>query len=139
MNMVDTSGSLMTAARGLERGVPAGPAGLLERQRNFGEILSKAGGPNTAKPPTTEAEARTVAQDFVAMVFVQPILKQLRESNHAAAPFAPGKGEQQFRALMDAEIARKVTRASDWPLVDRLAHGLLERGRGAAALKGAGA
>ncbi len=100
------------------------PAGLLAQQRSFSEVLSQAGGSKDRATP--ESEARQAAEDFVAMAFVQPVLKQLRETNHAAAPFAPGKGEQQFRALMDAEIARKVVRASDWPLVDRLAQRLLE-------------
>lgn len=103
---------------------PNAGGGLLDGQRSFGEVLSKAGGPAGRK--TAEDEAWDAARDFVAMAFVQPVLKQLRETNHAAAPFAPGKGEQQFRALMDAEIARKVVRASDWPLVDRLAQRLLE-------------
>lgn len=110
---------------------PARSGELLAGQRSFGEVLSKAGGPGG--PRSDEAEAWDAARDFVAMAFVQPVLKQLRETNHAAAPFAPGKGEQQFRALMDAEIARKVVRASDWPLVDRLAHRLLEHKKGASA------
>lgn len=111
-------------------------AGLTARQRSFTEVLSQAGGLNERK--SAAGEARQVAEDFVAMAFVQPVLKQLRESNHAAAPFAPGKGEQQFRALMDADIARKVVRASDWPLVDRLAQRLLEHNKGKAAVAASG-
>lgn len=109
------------------------PAGLLERQRSFTEVLSKATGEGERAGP--EDRARQAARDFVAMAFVQPVLKQLRESNHTAAPFAPGPGERQFRALMDAEIARKVVGSSDWPLVDRLARQLLERQRGADSAK----
>lgn len=122
-----------TTMSGPEPGLPVAarePAGLLSRQRAFSEVLSQAGGSKDGATP--ESEARQAAEDFVAMAFVQPVLKQLRETNHGAAPFAPGKGEQQFRALMDAEIARKVVRASDWPLVDRLAQRLLEQGKGKA-------
>lgn len=119
------AGDVRELARRPAAGVEA--AGLLDRQRSFTEVLSQRTSADGAKPAA--AQAKETAQDFVAMAFVQPLLKQLRETNGAAAPFAPTKGEQQFRALMDAEIARKIVRASDWPLVNRLARNLLEHGQ----------
>lgn len=68
--------------------------------------------------------ARAAAEDFVALTFVQPILKQLRESNQTAAPFAPGQAEKTFQGLADEEIARRIVRASQWGLVDRIASDL---------------
>jgi Rod binding domain-containing protein len=85
-------------------------------------------------------KAREAAEEFVSVTFVQPLLKQLRESNHAAAPFAPTQGEKQFRSLADAEIARRIVKASRWGLVDRIASDIGQRSAAkgaAAASKGA--
>lgn len=89
-------------------------------QRSFAEILSIAdrgplGAGASAKDP------REVAETFVAVALVQPILAQARESGWAAPPFQPSQAEKQFGALMDAHVAREITRAARFPLVDRLA------------------
>ena len=99
---------------------------LDRRQREFVEVLGRVrSGPSDAVQP--EERARRVAEDFVAAAFIEPVLKQLRESNTGAAPFAPGPGEQQFRGLMDAQVARQISRAARFPLVNRLAHDLLKK------------
>ena len=63
----------------------------------------------------------------MAITLVEPTLKLLRESNSAAPPFAPGDAEKAFGPLLDAEIARRVVRASGFGLVDRVASDLLKR------------
>jgi len=90
----------------------------------FASILGKAAA-DTAKSP--DEQARNAARQFVAVTLVQPLLKQLRESNTAAAPFAPSQGEKQFQSLIDADIALKITGAAHFPLVDRLASDLAKR------------
>lgn len=80
--------------------------------------------PGASDSATAKDPARTAAEDFVALTFVQPILKQLRESNQTAAPFAPGQAEKTFQGLADEEIARRIVRASQWGLVDRIASDL---------------
>lgn len=77
----------------------------------------------------TPAElARKTAEDFVASAFVEPLLKQLRETNHAAAPFAPGPAEKQFGGIIDAQVARQIARASRFGLVDEMARRMLNKG-----------
>ncbi|MBL8762797.1 MAG: hypothetical protein JNM07_00830 [Phycisphaerae bacterium] len=78
------------------------------------------------------SSARAAAEQFVAISLVQPILANLRETNRTAAPFAPGTGERQFGAMMDAEVSLRIARASRFPLVDRLASDLLRRSRSTA-------
>ena len=57
-----------------------------------------------ANPETlTEQGARDAAEELIAMTFVQPILKQMREMNAAAPPFSPGIAERRFGALWDAD------------------------------------
>lgn len=92
------------------------------RQRDFAAILARG---QTSAAGTPEAQAREQAEQFVAITLVQPVLKQLRESNNAAPPFAPSQGEKQFQSLMDAHVAQQITRATSFPLVDRLAQDLL--------------
>ncbi|QOJ01780.1 MAG: hypothetical protein HRU70_15365 [Phycisphaeraceae bacterium] len=98
------------------------PDRLADRQRAFREVLGRAD--TAGKPP--ETVARDAAEQFVAMTFVQPMLKGLRDSGGAAAPFAPTQAEKQFRGLLDADLARRIVGASNWPLVDRLARDLLQ-------------
>jgi Rod binding domain-containing protein len=80
---------------------------------------------------TPREQARAAAEEFVSVALVQPLLMQLRASNSAAPPFAPTQGEKQFQSLLDAELARQITRSSRFAIVDRLATDLLTRGVGA--------
>lgn len=72
-----------------------------------------------------EIKARDAASDFVAQTLVLPVLAQMREMNDAADPFKPSSGEKQFGALLDQKLAKEITKASSFPLVDRLARDLL--------------
>jgi len=105
-------------ARSSSRGVSAGAG-------DSGDSDSGGGGSGA---DTKAAAARKAAEEFVAMVFVDPILKKAREMNSAAPPFAPSTGEKQFGALLDAQIAQKITKAAHFPLVDRLARDLRRDG-----------
>ena len=69
-------------------------------------------------------DARSAAEELVAITFIQPVLALLRDSNMAEAPFAPGAAEKRFGPLLDAEIARKVVKASNFDLVDAVARKL---------------
>ena len=87
---------------------PSAPASLL---------MPTAQAPGQAR---SRDEARQAAQDFVALSLIEPIFKELRESNNAAPPFAPNAAEKQFQALLDRELAIKLSRTSNLPLVDKL-------------------
>lgn len=98
----------------------------LTSQRNFAEVMSTAQRRVDAKQSPEDA-ARDAAEQFVSVTLVQPLLEQLRSTNNAAEPFAPGEAEKQFRALHDATLAREIVSAGHWPLVDRLARDLLQQ------------
>lgn len=71
------------------------------------------------------SQVRGAAEELVSIALIQPILAELRASSHAAEPFAPGPYEKQFGSLMDAELSRRLVKAQNFPLVDRLARDLL--------------
>src|SRR5262245_38953074 len=98
---------------------PPGGA-LLSKQEQFSGIMTRA----KAEAQTPEERARTASEQLVATALVQPVLKQLRETNNAAAPFAPNQAERTFRGLFDAAIAQRMVHAQHWGLVDRLARGM---------------
>jgi len=98
------------------------PTHVLQRQRDFSAVIARDQGANSTTKP-----ARQAAEDFVAMAFVQPLLAQLRETNDAAQPFAPGPAERQFGEIMDQVLSRQMVRASSFPLVDRIEHDLSQR------------
>ncbi|MEO1277494.1 MAG: hypothetical protein AAFV77_00865 [Planctomycetota bacterium] len=120
MNAIDTTTSL------------ASPT-MLQRQRDFSSVIARDQGrdPNTAS-------ARKAAEDFVSMAFVQPLLAQLRETNNAAEPFAPGPAERQFGELMDQVLSKQIVRASSFPLVERIESDLSERSAQLEAMRSAG-
>jgi Rod binding domain-containing protein len=93
-----------------------------DRQSDFASVLGRA---QHRPDEPVEDLARRSAEQFVAMALVQPLLKQLRDNNNAAPPFAPSQGEKQFQSLMDAEVAQRMVRAAHFPLVDRLARDML--------------
>jgi Rod binding domain-containing protein len=108
----------------------AGAAPLAARQESFAAVLARAG-TRGAKAPA--AAAREAAEQIVSVTLVQPLLMRLRESNMAAPPLAPSRGERQFQSLMDAHVAQEVVKAANFPLVDELARRLLRDATPAAA------
>lgn len=93
------------------------------RTRSFVESLQNAES-ETDPAKRAEKESRAVAQEFVAVALVQPLLEQLRSSNNAWGPFKPGAHEERFGAMLDAEYASRISKASGYGLVDRLARDL---------------
>jgi Rod binding domain-containing protein len=121
---MDRESGMDVGAIGSSRDGGAEPRwGLRGRQEQFSEVIGRSMGRGDA-----HQRARGAAEQFVAVTFVEPVLKQLRETSQAAPPFAPTRGEQQFRALLDARFAHEIVRAARFPLVDRLAADLLKRG-----------
>lgn len=104
------------------------PDSLAGRQGDFASVIARAQNRVQATPEDRQAAARESAEEFVAVTLVQPLLKQLRETSNAAAPFAPSSAELQFRGMMDAQIAQRVSRASNFPIVDVVARNLLRAG-----------
>ncbi|MBK7404624.1 MAG: hypothetical protein IPJ41_08305 [Phycisphaerales bacterium] len=113
---------------GLLRTSIPGPAAEVapRREAEFRHLLDTARAQQERGPKADEA--RKAAEEFVSMVLVEPILKQVRETNRAAPPFAPTNGEKQFQSMLDARFAREFTRAARFPLVDRLARDLRSAG-----------
>ncbi len=70
------------------------PRGRPAAQSDFARIL---GIDNRLAPVTAESEAgeaRAVAEQFVAKVFIEPMLALVRESNTQPPPLGPGPGEK---------------------------------------------
>lgn len=103
-------------------------SGLAREQAEFSRIMSMASAGNTRTSQTdtdeADAKARDAAEQLVAVVLIEPIFKQMRESNQAPPPFGPTNGEKQFRSMIDAKLAHEIASAAQFPLVDRLARDL---------------
>ena len=106
------------------------------RGESFASILSRAR--DGLDQMTPEEKARASAEEFVAQALVLPVLKQMRETNDAWGPFAPGRHEKRFGSMLDGEIASRLVRAQRFPLVERLAQDMLKhRSRTESGLSGA--
>ncbi len=110
--MIDSIQGTMDLAGGKRR---VGAPRPLNEQRAFAGVLARA-----QDAPAGPNQARQAAEQLVATALVQPILKQLRETNGAAEPFKPGPGEQAFQQLMDTHLSEKLVHSSRWALVDEI-------------------
>ena len=77
------------------------------------------------QPETSAQKARKAAEGLVSTTFIEPILKQMRESNNTPPPFGPGKAEKQFATLLDTQLADKIVHAANFPLVERITNDIL--------------
>ena len=68
--------------------------------------------------PERFRKAQEGAEQLVASTFIVPILQQLRETNNAAAPFGPGMYEKRMGPMLDAQIADRIVKAQNLPIVD---------------------
>lgn len=100
-----------------------------EARRGFASVLGRArnSGATGSGDESPEQVARRSAESLVAMTFIQPLLKQLRDTSTAAPPFAPTQGEKQFQGLMDAELAQRMVRKGNFPIVERITQQLLDK------------
>ena len=118
ISITDSGWSAMASA------TPA-PLDVRERQRSFEAALGRASStPNRSSPVEM---ARDSSEQLITQCLIIPVLKMAREGNRPAPPFAPSQGEKQFGALSYAQLAQRITSASHFPLVDRLARDLLKR------------
>ncbi len=102
-----------------------GPAGM-GAPRSVGPTFDAALRSATGRSNPGERE---LAERFVAMALVEPVLAQLRETTQAAEPFGPSKHEAHFASMLDAAVAGEIVKASGWGLVDRIESTLASRGR----------
>ena len=120
------SGSSLGGLGGLrgELAVSARESRVRSDQEMFSEILAQA---RTNPGDTPEMQARKAAEQLVSTALVQPIFKRLRDSNNAAAPFAPNQAERTFGAMRDAALAQRMVGSQRWALVDQLARRMLAK------------
>lgn len=95
-------------------------------QGTFRQVLGQGSGVS-GSGASIEQKAISTAEQLVAVSLVQPLLSQMRETSRAAPPFAPTQAEKQIRALQDAGVAQQIVRSSRFPIVERLARGMLDR------------
>lgn len=96
---------------------------LLGRQQDFAAALGRA--VNVAAGGDAKGDARRSAEQLVAQTFVVPLLRMVREANQTPPPFGPSTAEKQMASLLDAQLADRIVRGSDLPLVERLSRDLL--------------
>lgn len=115
------------------------PDPMIDRQSDFLNSLGIEGRKIDARETRASDEdtALKAAQDFVATTFIQPILKQAREMDNAPPPFGRTDAEKQLASLADGRLALDIVRASNFPLVERLARDMRNEPMEAPALNGA--
>ena len=77
---------------------------------------------------TAPEEAQKAAQQLVASAFLQPMFKQLRESQFKTGLFDGGQAEQAFQQRLHTRIADRMSQTMDLPMVDAVARYVSQRG-----------
>ena len=108
---MNTTSSIMnsSALRFAEIGDPSiARQQSIENQASFSSVLSRAQTRPDKANQSPEQKAREAAEQLVATALVQPVLKQLRETNNAAEPFKPNSAERSFGQMMDTQLSQRI-------------------------------
>ncbi|WP_428388811.1 hypothetical protein [Mucisphaera sp.] len=76
-----------------------------------------------------ERQVRDSAEKMIAGMFIEPVLKQLRNGPFKTEMFSGGMGEEVFGAQLDTELSMRMARSANWPLVDSLVDELMGKYR----------
>ena len=79
-------------------------------------------------PKSNVDQARSAAQEFVAITLVGPLLAQARQDPFRSDLFHGGFAEDAFGAQLDSIIAQRITRATDLSIVDAVYNQLTATG-----------
>lgn len=84
----------------------------------FAESLAVTLGSGEERKEISEQEARQAAQQLVASAFLQPMLKQMRESGFKTEYFDNGPGQDAFNQQLHTALADRMVERMDLPVVD---------------------
>ncbi len=85
---------------------------------------SEARANNPANP--REASALDTAQKLIATTLIKPILADARAARNAPAPWGQTQAEKQFGSLLDNRIADDISKASNFPIAQRIAEQIIK-------------
>lgn len=102
-----------------------GGAMALEAERMFDRVAQGA----REKSAKDEQTLRGIAEEFVGMTFIAPLLEQARSSAFRVERFHGGFAEDAFTSQLDSELARRLARRDRTGLVDAIVDRYLQHGR----------
>ncbi len=99
---------------------------------NPADLLRRAGSSDETElnnqpvvPSAREIKALDTAQKLISTTLIKPILAQARATRDAPAPWGQTQAEKQFGALLDNRIADDISKASNFPIAQRIADQIL--------------
>jgi len=99
---------------------PSDPDALLRGPADGNEVRT-----DTVVTPQ-EASALNTAQKLIATTLIKPILADARAARDAPAPWGQTQAEKQFGGLLDNRIADDISKASNFPIAQRIADQILK-------------
>ena len=125
--MMDLASTLGTKLSTLRQAQPSRPnaSTLSSNQQTFANMLGKVQTPHSTSDP---AKIREVAEKYVAVALVLPLLKQAREARDSTPPFGMTDAEKQMGSLMDSHLATDMVKRGNWAIVDRITRNLIKAG-----------
>ncbi|MFW6059102.1 MAG: hypothetical protein ACODAQ_02910 [Phycisphaeraceae bacterium] len=96
----------------------------------FAESLAATLEPGEDEKQINEQEARQAAQQLVSSAFLQPMLKQMRESGFKTEYFGNDPGSDAFNQQLHTELADRIVQRMDLPIVDAVTRFVTQRAGG---------
>jgi Rod binding domain-containing protein len=114
------SGSASTRARGaLQRDFDK----LLAGQSATAQVSGGAGSLTSAEAK----QLRQATEQMVASAFILPMLQQIRQDPFKSDLFHGGQGEEMFGQLLDTQLADRIVKRTNFPLVESLYNEMARR------------
>ena len=91
-------------------------------------MVRRLGGDGDApEAGTHEGLVGVAARRLVSDAFLEPLLREARESSQPGGIFAPGAGEKRFGHLVDRAMADRIVDAHRFDVVEAVERSLLQR------------
>lgn len=121
------AGPIAITSMSAERTPDVAPKG--DDQASFLRAMVRRLGGDADAPDagTHKGLVAVAARRLVSDAFVEPLLREARESSQPGGMFAPGAGEKRFGHLVDRAMADRVVDAHRFDVVEAVERSLLQR------------
>ena len=121
------AGPISSQSMSLERTPEVAPKG--DDQASFLRAMVRRLGGDADAPEagTHKGLVAVAARRLVSDAFIEPLLREARESAQPGGMFAPGTGEKRFGHLVDRAMADRVVDAHRFDVVEAVERSLLQR------------
>lgn len=100
---------------------------------SFDAVLNNASAAAASHGRDRDQQLRHASEQLVSDAFIQPLLKQMRNSPFKVKMFHGGQAEQAFGQKLDTILSDRIVHSTNFPIVDAVYRSLSKHGVSASA------